>query len=60
VEAEQEPLALGGVEIGPAAAAALCAAWQQIKQRSLYDSADAFIMLVQEVCVCVALSLTYY
>eukprot|EP00775_Hariotina_reticulata_P011977 gene11977-12120_t len=47
-EADEEPLAVTGVDIGPAAAAELSAAWQQVKQQSIYNSAELFMTLVHE------------
>lgn len=48
-EADEEPLALGGVVIDAPAAAALDAAWQQVQRTSLYGSPAAFRELVSQV-----------
>jgi hypothetical protein len=55
-EADDEPLALSGVEIGPAAAQQLAAAWHAGRRSSLYPSAQHFMQLVQQVRMCVCVS----
>jgi hypothetical protein len=48
-EADDEPLALSGVEIDPAAAQQLAAAWHAGRRSSLYPSAQHFMQLIQQV-----------
>lgn len=52
-EAEDEPLAIAAVTFEPGAREALGACWARRRQRSLYDSAQAFEELVVQVsCPC--------
>jgi hypothetical protein len=48
-EADDEPLALSGVDIDAAAVQQLTAAWQAGRRSSLYPSAQHFLQLVQQV-----------
>jgi hypothetical protein len=54
--ADEEPLALSGVTISPAAEEELTQAWQAVAQHSLYSSPQQLLDLVQQVrvfvCVC--------
>lgn len=47
--ADEEPLALSGVNIAPAAEQAIRQAWKVQQQTSLYKSPDHLISLVQQV-----------
>lgn len=49
--AEEEPLALSGVTVSPAAAQAIEDAWKAVRQQSLYSSPEQLLDLVQQVGV---------
>jgi hypothetical protein len=48
-EADDEPLALSGVDISAAAAQQLTSAWQAGRRASLYPTAQHFLQLVEQV-----------
>jgi hypothetical protein len=51
--ADEEPLALSGVTISPAAAQAITDAWDTVRHQSLYTSPKQLLNLVQQVGVIV-------
>lgn len=48
--ADEEPLALSGVTVSPAAAQAIQDAWRQGRQHSVYTSGQQLVELVTQVC----------